>query len=150
MYLERKVETEFGTVRVKFTEANHAHVGSGDSSGDAIEVRGKRYRVSAHLFADHDWRPKDGSYTSVQHDEWTNYSKADAAPTIRAKILDACRQAVLDIVEREPDILHLAEIDYVNQHLATALNDARDAEAKWRTASAVVGEWHARLKLLQD
>src|SRR5258705_3391294 len=106
-----RVETPIGTLEVHLLDATRAYVST--VSGDAVEVRGKHYTVSARFaLVDGAWARVHEGYglDPVAHRDWTNYSKRTAAPTIAAKAIAHALEALESVVRTDPGALHAAAV----------------------------------------
>lgn len=120
MHKDIQVQTDIGILTVTITGLDHAHVHT--ASGTFVTVREKEYTVHVHLYmVDGNWTLKDrrdGGYTSVQKWHGTNRSQSSAAPTIAAKVVDYCREALASVLADDPELPTRAEIDSLTNGIA--------------------------------
>lgn len=136
MFIERKLDTEFGPVEIAITRAEHISV-----QGQPV-VRDTKFNCHLHF-----WKQADGTYAVRQQDNpkmeraWHaemkrgDFSKS-APPTYFAKVLAAYTKSVNTFMASNPSLAVEAESEDIERDIGSAEAKVADAQKKLDEANA--------------
>jgi hypothetical protein len=142
LFVERKLDTEFGPVEIAITRAEHISV-----QGQPV-VRDTKFNCHLHF-----WKQADGTYAVRQQDNpkmeraWHaemkrgDFSKS-APPTYFAKVLAAYTKSVNDFMATNSELAVQAESEDIER-------DIGSAEAKVQAAQEALNAANADLDVLR-
>jgi hypothetical protein len=144
LFVERKLDTEFGPVEIAITRAEHISV-----QGQPV-VRDTKFNCHLHF-----WKQTDGTYAVRDEDRpkmersWFegmkrgDFSKS-APPTYFAKVLAAYTKSVNDFMASNSELAMQAESDDIEREIGNAQAKVAEAQQKLNEANAALDTLRAK------